>query len=90
MTENNIYDEAFAQMGAAPLEPGETQPPKRRYKRGGGRRAASFPGVRIAPEQLQKLSEIVKAQSCSIADWVEKHINADYRRMVAGTPAESE
>lgn len=81
MNDDQLYDEAFAQMGAAPLEYGETQPPKRRYKRGGGRRAASFPGVRIAPEQLQKLGEIVKAQSCSIADWVERHIETDYQRM---------
>lgn len=82
MTDDQLYDEAFAQMGSAPLELDEAQPPKRRYQRGGGRRAASFPGVRIAPEQLQKLGEIVKAQSCSVADWVEKHIDADYRRMV--------
>lgn len=27
--EQQLYDQAFAQMGTAPLEPGETQPPRR-------------------------------------------------------------
>ena len=35
MTEQQLYDAAFHQMGAAPLEPGETQPPKRKPERPG-------------------------------------------------------
>lgn len=35
MSEDELYDEAFRQMGSAPLEPGETQPvDRRRYNRG--------------------------------------------------------
>ena len=47
MTEKKIYDEAFRQMGAAPLDLDEAQPTdKRRYNhgtpgnRGGGRKLA--------------------------------------------------
>lgn len=35
MTEQQLYDAALAQMGAAPLEAGETQPPKRKPERAG-------------------------------------------------------
>ncbi len=35
MTKQQLHDEAFRQMGAAPLDPGETQPPKRKPERPG-------------------------------------------------------
>ena len=38
MTEEQLYDAAFRQMSAEPLEFGEAQPPKRRRAPGGGRK----------------------------------------------------
>mgnify|MGYP000901985865 CR=1 FL=1 len=38
MTEEQLYDAAFATMAAEPLEFGEAQPPKRRRAKGGGRK----------------------------------------------------